>query len=61
MSVPHPKRQGNLVNSSVKVWRWVLRMKKKSVVKSSRNISNAALESIDLSAVSARMREVMGF
>lgn len=31
----------------------------KSVVKSSRNISNAALESIDLSAVSARMREVM--
>lgn len=33
----------------------------KSVVKSSRNISNAALESIDLSAVSARMREVMAF
>lgn len=33
----------------------------KSVVKSSRNISNAALESIDLSTVSARMREVMAF
>ena len=33
----------------------------KSVVKSSRNISNVALESIDLSAVSARMREVMAF
>lgn len=33
----------------------------KSVVKSSRNISNAALESIDLSAVSARMRDVMAF
>lgn len=33
----------------------------KSVVKSSRNISNAALESIDLSNVSARMREVMAF
>lgn len=33
----------------------------KSVVKSSRNISNAALESIDLSTVSARMREVMVF
>lgn len=33
----------------------------KTVVKSSRNISNAALESIDLSAVSARMREVMAF
>lgn len=33
----------------------------KSVIKSSRNISNAALESIDLSAVSARMREVMAF
>ena len=33
----------------------------KSVVKSSRNISNAALESIDRSTVSARMREVMAF
>ena len=38
-----------------------IKNEEKSVVKSSRNISNAALESIDLSTVSARMREVMAF
>lgn len=38
-----------------------IRDEEKTVVKSSRNISNAALESMDLSAVSARMREVMAF